>query len=274
MNRYCSPLPSPIPALQWPARVAQMAALFLCLSLAAPQLALGAASPPVDREAQALVQELLAQRPVKELAIEGVLKLRDDRKGRRSEVPMRYSIQLDQENNAWRSVYEAEPHPPYGPERLIVHHQPDQPNRYEFIQTSPDGQQTNAMVLTGNEAALPFAGSDYWLSDLGMEFLHWSDQRLVRDAKITMRLGRPCRVLASYNPFPAAGNYARVVSWIDAELGNLIYAEAYDLQGKRFKVFSLKGFKRVSGRWQVRDMELRNERTDSRTRIEFFFEAE
>jgi hypothetical protein len=225
-----------------------------------------------DSEAQAHVRELLGQRPQREISIEGVLKLRDDRKGQRAEIPIKYSVQLDQDS--WRSVYESRPRLPYGPETLIVHHHPGLPNRYEYIQHSADGQRTNAMVLTGNEAALPFAGSDYWLTDLGMEYLHWPDQRLVRDAKITMRLGRPCRVLASHNPRPTVGNYARVVSWIDAELGNLIYAEAFGIDGRRYKVFSLKGFKRVEGRWQVRDMELRNERTDSRTRIEFFFESE
>jgi hypothetical protein len=244
--------------------------VLLCCCLAAGNAGLEGA--PADREAQALVEELLAQRPVRELLIQGVLKLRDDRKNQRSEFPMSYSIELDKEG--WRSIYQTEPSAAHGPERLIVHHHPRKPNQYEFIQISPDGQRTNAMVLTGNEAALPFAGSDYWLTDLGMEFLHWPSQRIVRDAKITMRLGRPTRVLESQNPSPTAGVYARVVSWIDAELGNLIYAEAYDLQGKRFKVFSLKGFKRVAGRWQVRDMELRNERTDSRTRIEFFFESE
>ena len=115
------------------------------------------------------------------------------------------------------------------------------------------------MSLSGEEAAVSFAGSDFWLTDLGMEFLHWPEQRLVRDAKITMRLGRPCKVVESKNPRPAEGAYSRVVSWIDSELGNLIYAEAYDLQNKRYKVFSLKGFKKVNGRWQVKDMELRND---------------
>jgi hypothetical protein len=247
-----------------------MGIALVCLNLALP-VGAGAAQGQ-DAEAQALVRELLEQRPARETTIQGVLKMRDDRRRQRREAPITYTVQLDEEG--WRSVYRADPLHPYGPEVLIVHHHPELPNRYEYIQVSPDGQRKNKMVLSGNEAALPFAGSDYWLTDLGLEFLHWPDQRLVRDAKITMRLGRPTRVLASYNPIPTAGNYSRVVSWIDAELGHLIYAEAYDINDRRYKVFSLKGFKRVGGRWQVRDMELRNERTDSRTRIEFFFESE
>ena len=121
---------------------------------------------------------------------------------------------------------------------------------------------------------MPFAGTDFWLTDLGLEFLHWPQQRLVKDAKITMRLGRPCKVLESTNPRPVEGVYGRVISWIDSELGNLIYAEAYDVQNKRYKVFSLNGFKKVNGRWQVKDMVLRDDKADSRTHLEFSFQAE
>ena len=75
-------------------------------------------------------------------------------------------------------------------------------------------------------------------------------------------------------PHARSGTYSRVVSWIDSEQGSLIYAEAYDLQNKRFKVFSLQGFTKVNGHWQVRDMELRNEKANSRTHLEFTFDAE
>jgi len=238
---------------------------------AAPSEPAAAGSAPVDRDAVALVHQLLSQWPAKNLFLEGVFKIRHSN-GRRTDVPVKYSLRLAE--NDWQSVYQTAPSQGLGRELLIVVHQADQPNRYLFTQVSADGARTNSMNLTGAEAALSFAGSDFWLTDLGMEFLHWPQQRLVRDAKITMRLGRPCKVLESTNPALAEGTYRRVVSWIDSELGHLIYAEAYDLQNKRYKVFSLKGFKKVNGRWQVKDMELRNDKADSRTRLEFNFETE
>jgi hypothetical protein len=225
----------------------------------------------VDKDALTLVQQLLSQRPAKELFLEGTFKIRHS-DGRRSEVPVKYAIRLAEDH--WESVYQTLPTALLGPEQLVVVHRSDQPNGYDFTQISLDGSRTNRLTLAGSAANVSFAASDFWLTDLGMEFLHWPEQRLVRDAKITMRLGRPCRVLESINPAPAEATYRRVVSWIDSELGNLIYAEAYDLQNKRFKVFSLKGFKKVNGHWQVKDLELRNDKADSRTRLEFNFEAE
>jgi hypothetical protein len=249
------------------------------LALLIPSLACPAAAPPskasastpADPDAVALVQNLLSQRPTKELFLAGIFKISHSG-GRRSEVPVKYALRLAQDH--WESVYQTAPTPSFGPEQLIVIHRPDQPNGYSFTQISLDGLKTNSMSLTGAEANVSFADSDFWLTDLGMEFLHWPEQRLVRNAKITMRLGRPCKVLESTNPTPAESTYGRVVSWIDSELGNLIYAEAYDFQNKRFKVFSLKGFKKVNGHWQVKEMELRNDKADSRTRLEFSFEAE
>ena len=89
-----------------------------------------------------------------------------------------------------------------------------------------------------------------------------------------MRFGRPCKVLESTNPQPTPQSYAKVVSWIDSETGALIRAEAYDSQKKLYKIFSLKGFAKIHGQWQVREMEIRNDRTDSRTQLELVFQPE
>ena len=118
--------------------------------------------------------------------------------------------------------------------------------------------------LNGEQATIPFAGTDFWLSDLGLDFLHWPKQRLIRYDKPAMRNTRPCKVLESLNPNLAEKNYARVVSWIDAEYGGVIAADAYDSKGKKFKIFSLKSFKKG----QVTGMQIRNEKTDTKTYLE------
>ena len=226
----------------------------------------GLAQPKPDAEAQALVRDLLAQKPAKAAVVQGVLKTRNDDTKQRAEIKVTYTIELGEDG--WRGIYEAQASPGHGVEKLMVIHQGETPNQYLYTQIhdpkNPPGQPSS---LSGRAAAIPFAGTDFWLSDLGLEFLHWPEQRLIRNAKITMKLGRSCYLLESSNPTPAGSNYDRVVSWIDRETGGLIYAEAFDQPGKRrpFKVFALKRFAKN----QVTEMEIQNDRTNSRTRLEF-----
>jgi len=87
-----------------------------------------------------------------------------------------------------------------------------------------------------------------------------------------MRKGRGCHVLASS---PAATNlYSRVLSWIDEETSGLLMAEGYDAGGKVLKEFEVKAFKKVAGRWQVREMEIRNRQEKTGTRLQFDFEQQ
>ena len=125
-------------------------------------------------------------------------------------------------------------------------------------------------TLSGEQAMVPFAGSDFWLADFGFEFLQWPQQRLLK-IKNAMRKGRPCRVLESTNPQPTKDGYSRVVSWIDRETDGLILADAYGPDGKVLKHFSIGSITKVNDRWELKNMEIRNEKTDSRTRIEFDF---
>ena len=60
-----------------------------------------------------------------------------------------------------------------------------------------------------------------------------------------------------------------MISWVDVETLGIVKAEAYDANNKLMKTFTPKKFKKVSGRWQLKEMEMLNERTDSRTTITF-----
>jgi hypothetical protein len=103
-----------------------------------------------------------------------------------------------------------------------------------------------------------------------MEFLYWPSQRIVEEANIRMRKGRPCRVLESVNP--AGRGYVRVRAWIDRETGKPILAEAYDANGRRVKVFEIGSVTKVNGRWELKNMEMRSERLDTLTVFEFKYE--
>jgi hypothetical protein len=119
-------------------------------------------------------------------------------------------------------------------------------------------------ITTSSETS--FAGSDFSIGDLGLEFFHWPQQKIL---KHEMRRGRPCQVLESRNPDPSPDGYSRVVSWIDNETLGIVQAEAYDAKGKLLKEFYPKSFKKVNGQWELQEMEIRNDQTGSRTRLEF-----
>ena len=120
--------------------------------------------------------------------------------------------------------------------------------------------------ISGQALMSPFAGSDFWIADLGLEFFHWPDQKVIKHES---RRARACAVLESTNPNPAPGAYSRVDSWIDNETLGVVHAEAFDANGKLLKVFDPKSFKKVNGQWELQDMDIRNVQTGSRTRIEF-----
>ena len=113
---------------------------------------------------------------------------------------------------------------------------------------------------------IPFANSDFWIADLGLEFFHWPEQKIL---KKEFARGRGCMVLESTNPNPSANGYSRVVSWIDEETLGIVQAKAYGAQGKLLKEFYPKDFKKVNGQWQLQSMEIDNAQTGSRTRLEF-----
>ena len=115
---------------------------------------------------------------------------------------------------------------------------------------------------------IPFAGSDFWQCDLGLEFLHWPTQKILPKTT-NLKRGREYALLESTNPNPPTNGYARVLSWIDKESGGILAAEAYDANGKLLKEFEPKSFKKVNGQWELSEMEIRNVQTGSRTRLEF-----
>jgi hypothetical protein len=116
---------------------------------------------------------------------------------------------------------------------------------------------------------ISFASSDFWLADLGLEFLHWPRQKLL---KTEMRKGRWCNVLQSDNPSQKGPGYARVISCIDKESGGPILADAFDANGKRIKEFSIRSLKKVEGEYQLEEMQIVSHENRSRTRLEFDLE--
>jgi hypothetical protein len=228
-----------------------------------PALAPTLSPEEASQTGQALAADLRAQKPEANSTISGVLKVRESGKDWR-EVPVQFQVLVTSTN--WRNTYETTGS--QAPRvKLTVVHADGQPNKYRLCKP-PGPSATNAVsqTLTSDQTMAPFAGSDFWLADLGLEFLHWPQQRLVSKG---ISRGRACHVLESVNPQPVPGGYARVVSSIDLESGGIIHAEAFDAAKKLLKEFDPKGFTKVNGQWQLDEMLIRNCQTGSRTRIEF-----
>jgi hypothetical protein len=187
------------------------------------------------------------------------------REGTTREIPITCRVTVGATN--WQTDYEIAPTAQSGAEHLAVVHNIEGPNQYLYAQAaSPGAPLPKLEPIPPSDAAIPLAGSDFSLADLGLEFLHWPVQRELKDA---MRLGEPCYVLESSNP--RAGEIVKVRSYIDKDYGAPLIADAYDAGGNLIKEFSLHGssFKKVNGRWQLEKMDIRNKKTGSRTELKF-----
>jgi hypothetical protein len=164
---------------------------------------------------------------------------------------------------------------------LLVIHSAGRSNQYFYRTNSAEsvpiltdmpilGHLFRSAQVSGAELMSPFAGSDFWVADLGLEFLHWPAQKILRGD--TAR-GRLCKVLESTSPDPSPNGYSRVLCWIDNESLGIVEAKAYDVQGKLLKEFYPKDIKKVDGQWQVGSMEIDNVQTGSRTRLELDLKA-
>jgi hypothetical protein len=240
-----------------------LVAVILFLAIGAPAQTTNALSD-AEIQGRRLAQQLLEQQPATNFVQNGVLTIRAS-KGKRSEIPVQ--IQTLVQGPVWQVDYETTG--PSNRVRLIVLHEPDRPNGY-YLWTGLEGggieTDRKAATLSGKEIMKPFAGSDFWVADLGLEFFHWPEQKVL---KKEIKRSRGCTVLESINPNPPTNGYSRVVSWIDGETLGIVQAEAYDAGGKLLKEFEPKSFKKVNGQWELQEMEIRNVQTGSRTRLEF-----
>lgn len=247
--------PWPCVLLGWCLVAASNTALLRAADTPSPALS------PQEEGAQ-LATELCQVRPIQGA---GVLRLRDGNGRWFREV--RVQMQVVETPDAWQGSYQTTGSAEQPGETLAITHRPGQPNRYHYHREG--GEQDREFV--GSEACIPFARSEFSLSDLGLEFYRWPQQKILKQER---RKGRLCTVLESVQPNPTPGSYRRVLSWVDQEHRGILRVEAFDGEGRLTKEFSIGSFTKVKSpngevHWQLKSMEIRNEQTDARTRIEF-----
>ncbi len=215
-----------------------------------------------------LANQLYEIIPATNFTQNGIFKIRDA-KGETTDLPVEFAAHIKSEY--WENSYLArQTNFAASFVQLKIVHKENQSNEYFYVQEQGGSEYEQKFILpkrlNENQIATSFAGSDFWICDLGLEFFHWPAQKIL---KHEIRRSRGCAVLESTNPSPAANGYSRVVSWIDSETLGIIHAEAYDAQNKLLKEFDPKSFKKVNGQWELQEMEISNVQTGSRTRLEF-----
>jgi len=208
-----------------------------------------------ETEGREYAAQLCSLRPETNSSFKGVLQIRSGT--RRIEIPVCGKISVTDSN--WQTTYETLPGT-NGQSGESFSVAGNGTNRYDLSQSGP------ARSLKADELFTPFAGSDFWLADLGLDFLHWPEQRLL---KKEIRRGQGCAVLESISGQTNVPAYSRVVSWVDLDTGGIVHADAYDASGKKLKEFEPKEFKKINSRWEVQEMEIRNVQTGSRTKLQF-----
>lgn len=132
--------------------------------------------------------------------------------------------------------------------------------------TSDTGMEPIVAPVSGEALDQNLGGSDFTLGSLGLDFLRWPKQTLL---KPETRLGQSCLVLESSRSSGTNG-MVRLKSWIDRDSGAILVAEGYDAAGKMVREFSLSGASvvKVDGVYQLKQMSIRTP-GKSQTVLEF-----
>jgi hypothetical protein len=216
--------------------------------------------PDAEIQGHALAQKVVEQWPTTTNTLQtGILSIRDP-KGNWAKIPITLAISVH--GSSWYADFQAKL-ADGSTEFLNVHHRNDDPNVSKHF--NPDHNIILPIEWT------PFANSDFWVSDLALDFFHWPQQKVLKK-EIHRSCG--CTVLESVNPYLAMDNtltndYSRVVSWIDDESLGIVEAYAYDMNGKKLKDFYPKDFKKVNGQWQVQTLVMENLQTGSKSQLRF-----
>lgn len=112
------------------------------------------------------------------------------------------------------------------------------------------------------DMAAPVLDTDMTWQDLTLSFLWWRKGAVLGDDVVK---GRACHIVELQAP---AGEPAgKVKLWIDKQIPMMLQAEAFDAKDRKVRSLWIKSFKKIKGRWMVREMEIQQESQSHRTHI-------
>ena len=225
-----------------------------------------------QREGLELAQSMRDQ--VLEQNVTGILIIGSSAGGQNT-IPL--TVRTDAIEGGWKITYRAEDQVQGRSETLIIQQVAGSQPRYfleQRFRTLTGEFKRQERTFQEHQTMASFAGTDFWIADLGRDFLYWPRQRVLRDYKRKMRRGQACRVLESINPHGSDQGYCRVLSWIERQHNGLVLAEFYDSAGKKIKEFRPKVFKKVDGRMVPRELLMLNKGENSRTSLLLDVKAE
>ena len=218
------------------------------------------------REGQALAKELRLVQLGIPGPITATFKIR-----KRDGTRVEHDVQkhTEQFENGWRDLFQISKGSTAESEWLWIKHSAGASPSYKLAVSRQLPKAPDAFRNLNSEQAMTSIGeSDFWIVDLGLDFLHWPDQRIFQ-SKIKRRKGVACRLLESSRPTRSLSGYYKVRSWISIENGGIVYAEAFDINDRKMKVFEVAGVEKIEGVWYLKGLRIRNLRDKSMTVLEF-----
>ncbi len=229
-------------------------------------LILGSIQADPIREGQVLAEQLRSIQMGIPGSIQATLKVRKRDGSRMEHLVKKHTQTFDA---GWRDLFEIENDGTNNSEWLWIDHPANQPPRYRLaLSDQLPVDETAFKVLDSEQTMSPLGESDFWAADLGLDFLHWPDQRLF-ESKITRRKGVGCKLLESSRPSRSGLGYYKVRSWISVEHGGVVYAEAFDIEDRKIKIFEVNGVEKIEGQWYLKELKIRNLRDKSTSVLEF-----
>lgn len=93
-----------------------------------------------------------------------------------------------------------------------------------------------------------------WI-DLALAYLWWPDGKTVGAERVR---GRFCYVVDLPAPAGESGAYDGVRLWIDPQIGILLQAAAYDVDGQLVKLLEVKSFKKIRDVWIIQNIDVQS----------------
>jgi hypothetical protein len=177
--------------------------LFVSAALAQGAKSGSITTPDRKIDAKELIAEMLDRPPREQTELLGMLKIRDAQ-GKRRNVPIRWITRPGNED--WNDTYQTPEGSEIPPEQLVIVHREAATNRYVYRRNG------EVVAEASTNLFIPFGTSDFWLADLGLEFLRWPNPQHI---KTEMRSSRACYVIETRNPNPSPNAYGRVLSFLD-----------------------------------------------------------